>query len=88
MPFCSVPSFGLDQLLGFTSFLLDEEDEIWVAYCFELHVADNQQRKGFGQLLLKDPKLFDALRVIFSQYADRFLGSVNARPTAHAVTPQ
>ena len=53
MPFCSVPSFGLDQLLGFTSFLLDEEDKIWVAYCFELHVADNQQRKGFGQLLLK-----------------------------------
>ncbi|EGD82517.1 hypothetical protein PTSG_03167 [Salpingoeca rosetta] len=41
------------QLIGFTIFLLDEEDEQWVVYCYELHVAEGHKGKGLGKFLVE-----------------------------------
>eukprot|EP01147_Barroeca_monosierra_P001270 gene1270-4478_t len=42
-----------DFVIGFAAFMLDEEDAQWVVYCYDLHVAECCQGKGYGRLLIQ-----------------------------------
>lgn len=47
------PLTGEKSLLGFLSFMLDMEDEIDVAYCYEIHLAEGARGRGLGKLLMR-----------------------------------